>query len=377
MLFILAALVTSWGPARAQTLSNPDISVVGDSRLNVLKGETADALGEKEVDFEFREIEFNFNAYLNPYMRADVFVGIHGDGGGVEVEQGSITVLRGLPLSTQLTFGKYLVDMGKINTQHPHQWSWLEFPLMHRTMLGEEGARVVGANVSTLQAVGETAVTLSLNAFSGDSFGHLHAHGDEGHEALAEEHAEGGEDEAPSEIMYSTRLSAFRSLTDYLSSEMGAWGFYGEVDAAEGLEQTIFGADWKLRWRPDSYRAFVWVAEAMVSSKDVLHEGHAEGEGEEEHVVETVDAIGAFTAVDYQFRRRYDAGAFFDWTQDAEVEDAETTAFGAFFGFMPAEETARFSVVYRWENSDLYEYDNQSVTFQIVWSLGPHNPHTF
>lgn len=371
MLLTFATLVLPWRPVLAQTLSNPDISVVGDSRLNVLKGETADAMGAKEVDFEFREIEFNFNAYLNPFMRADVFLGVHGDGGEVEIEQGSITVLRGLPLSLQFTFGKYLLDLGKINTQHPHQWGWLEFPLMHRTMIGGEGARVVGANLSTLQAIGETAVTLSLNAFSGDALGHTHDPGDE--------HAEDGQTEEapPAEIMYSGRLSAFRSFTDFLAAEAGASAFYGEIDPADGLEQTIFAADGKLRWRPDSYRAFVWVAEVMASEKDVIHGAHVDGESEEDHEVETVNAIGAFTAIDYQFRRRYDAGAFFDWTQDAEAEDAETTAFGVFFGFMPAEETARFSVVYRWEDSDLYQYDNQSVTFQIVWSLGPHNPHTY
>lgn len=366
----LLLLLTATAPAQAQTLVNPDISVVGDFRTEVLKGETAEALDRNEVEFVFEEIEFNINAYLNPYMRADVFVGIHGTEGPVAVEEGSITVLRGLPLSMQLKAGKYLLDLGKINTQHPHQWSWLKFPLMHRTMLGPEGARVVGANVSTLQAAGETAVTLSLNAFSGESWGH--AHEDDHGDAVDDAHDHG---DVPAEIMYSGRLSAFRSLTDFLSAELGASAFRGEFDPVEDLVQTIAALDWKLRWRPDSYRAFVWVAETMVSRRDVVREHGAETDGA--HDVETVDAVGAFTSMEYQFRRRYDAGAFFDWTQDAEIDDAETTAAGAFFGFMPAEETARFSVVYRWEDSDLYEYDNHSVTFQILWALGPHKPHTY
>jgi hypothetical protein len=44
---------------------------------------------------------------------------------------------------------------------------------------------------------------------------------------------------------------------------------------------------------------------------------------------------------------------------------------------MPAEETARFSLVYRRETSDLYDFTNNSVVFQIVWALGPHKPHPF
>lgn len=363
---VAAAAVTGGAiPVSSQTLSNPDISVIGDSRLNVRPTETADAAGTKEVEFKFEEVEFNFNAYLNPYMRADVYLGMHGTEGPVALEQGSITVLRGLPLSMQFGFGKYLLDIGKLNTQHPHQWGWLEVPLMLRTMLGEEGARVVGANVSSLQAVGETAVTISLNAFSAESFAGAHEHS---HDTDADTAA--AEASTPMGIMYSGRLSAFRSLTDYLSAELGVSGLWGEIDPVEKLDQTVAAVDWKLRWRPDSYRAFVWVAEGMYSDKDLepVSEGAA---------VTSNQAVGAFSSVDYQFRKRYDVGTFVDWTQDADIDGAETTAVGGFAGFMPAEETARFSVVYRWETSDLTEVDNQTVTFQVLWSLGPHKPHSY
>jgi hypothetical protein len=92
-----AAMLAAAVPAHAQTLSNPDVSVVGDSRLEILDSESADALNRSRVDFVFEEIEFNFHAYLNPYMRADVYVGFHGDEGPAAVEEGAITVLRGLP----------------------------------------------------------------------------------------------------------------------------------------------------------------------------------------------------------------------------------------------------------------------------------------
>ena len=61
----------------------------------------------------------------------------------------------------------------------------------------------------------------------------------------------------------------------------------------------------------------------------------------------------------------------------ASLPDAETTAYGAFFAFLPVEETARIGLVYRHETSDLTDFDDDSVTLQFLWSLGPHKVHTF
>jgi len=337
-------------------------------RINFRTGETADSLGVNEIQMEFREIEFNFNAYLNPYMRADAFIGIHGTHGEVEVEEASITVLRGLPLDLQLKTGKYLLDFGRINTQHPHQWGWIEWPLVHRAMLGEEGLWPVGLQLSSLQPLGETAVRLSVNAFMGDAFAHEHHH-----DESADEH----NDTAPAEIMGSARLSLFRSFTDAWSAELGGSYLAGRYDPAEDLHVGLAGVDWKLKWRPDSYRAFIWTFEAIRSDRDVLPEHEEADTSENEPHIQKTEAFGAFSAVEVRFRRVWDVGGHFDYTQDPQIDGAETTALGAWFGYMPAEETARFSVIYRHETSDLRQFDNDGVVFQIVWALGPHRPHPF
>ncbi len=367
---VLGSVVAFHVPSiHAQTLVNPDVSAVGDMRINFRTGETAEGLGVKEIEFEFHELELDFNGYLNPYMRADAFVGIHGTHGEVEVEEASITVLRGLPLGLQLKAGKYLLDFGRINTQHPHQWGWIEWPLMHRTMLSEEGLWPVGAQLSTLRPLGETAVRLSVNAFMSDAFAHEHHH-----EAADEEEQD---ETAPAEIMGSARLSFFRSFTDAWSAELGASYLAGRYDPADDLDVGLTGIDWKLKWRPDTYRAFIWTIEAMRSDREVIHAHEAPDTSDHEHQAETIEAFGAFSAAELHFRRVWDVGAYFDYTQDANVDDVETTAFGTWFGYMPAEETARFSLVYRRETSDNYEFDVNSVILQIVWALGPHKPHAF
>jgi hypothetical protein len=360
------------GSAVAQTLVNPDISAVGDMRTYFRTKENADSLGVNHVDFVFHELELNFVGYLNPYMRADAYIGIHGTGGvEVHVEEASITVLRGLPWRMQFKTGKYLLDFGRINQQHPHQWPWVKWPLEHRSMLGPEGLWPVGAQLSTMQPIGDTAVNLSVNAFMSNYFGAGDDHG------LGGEHQhenETEEDEAPPAIMWSGRLSFFRSLTYNWQFDLGFSGLAGTYDRAHDLDVEMAAVDWKLRWRPDSYKSVTWIVESMYSDRNVLHEfvQEADTSGDHAMAVEKVTARGLFSALELQFRRVWIAGAYVDYSQNAHVQDAEASGAGGWIGYLPAEETARFTLVYRHESGDLYSFDNNEVVFQIVWALGPH-----
>jgi hypothetical protein len=355
VLFIL----TSVGSATGQTLSNPDISLIGDFRAIWRSSEAAEFLGTGEFSFVPEEIELAFNGYLNPYMRADAFIGFHIAEEAIDVEEFNLTVLRGLPLGLQFNVGRYLLDFGKINTQHTHQWAWLDEPLMIRTMLGDEGLRTDGARLTALVPVDENALGLSVSGFSSSAFAH-HEHGE------AEE-----EEEAAPEIMGSGRISFFSQLSDVWSAEIAGSYLTGTYDPAEQLSTHMGGIDGKVRWRPDSYRSFVWIFEAMTGDREVAEEDSVS------LTVFNVKATGAFTSAQLQMRKRWDVGGFYDWSEDAAIEGMEATALGAWFGFNVVEETARISLVYRHETSDLTVYDDDSVTVQFLWSLGPHKAHIF
>lgn len=358
---LVALSATGADRAWSQARVNPDISAITDMRY-VVRDDVAKSLaGSRSTSFEFEELELNYSAYLNPYSRADVFIST-GLEGPVEIEEAYATVLRGLPV--QARFGKYKLDMGKVNTQHPHQWGWLDTPLMLKSFFGHEGASAPAVNVSRLQPVGDTALTLSANAFQAGFF--QHGHGDEA-DAGADSTSESAD--APPEIGYSGRLSAFRSLTDFLHVEAGASYMFATYDPAHNLDAKVGCVDFKLKWRPDTYRSVTFVAEAMRSDREV--------EDETTEVVSNVIAYGAFSAGEVRFRKRFDVGGFIDWAQDALVDGVETTAGGGYFGFMPVEETLRFSAVYRHETSDLYDGSDNTVTVQVLWAVGPHKPHQF
>jgi len=150
--------------------------------------------------------------------------------------------------------------------------------------------------------------------------------------------------------------------------EAGLSGLYGEFDPTRNRTTRMANTDLKVRWRPDAYRALVWVSEATYSDRDVAATSSMSGR---------VTAVGAFSALEVQFRRRFDAGGFVDYSQNAENDALENTDWGLFAGFMPAEETARFSLVYRNETSTAQRSSNHTLTLQFLWAIGPHKPHTY
>lgn len=368
---ITAATLTSvLAPvASAQTLVNPEISAIGDVRLVGRSDAAAQALGTQSAQFEFAELELNLNAHLNPYMRADATIAFPDLEGTVEVEEANMTVLRGLPLSLQFNAGKYFLDFGRLNTQHPHQWPWMETPLILQSFLGPEGARVLGARASTLQSLGETAITLSASAFMGDAVtGGLSVTGRHEH------HKSDTGDNEPSEVMGSARLSGFHTFEKHTSVEVGASFVWGRVDPVHALDLAVFGFDAKARYRPSAYTSVTWVIEAMFGERDVVTEPE-DSVGVD--LSSRVEAMGVFSALQIQFRKRWDTGAYYDFSEDALTDGVSTRASGVWFAFQPAEESARFSIVYRYETSDLYSYTDNSLTLQFLWGMGPHRPHVF
>jgi len=332
----------------AQAPVNPDISFIGDMRLFGYRNALSDEYYNK-LKLNFEELEIAGSGYLNPYSRADVTLGIGGTGGEIDIEEAFATLVRGLPLNLQVKAGQYLVDFGMLNTQHPHQWSWIQRPLMHQWFFGEEGLKDIGIDVTTLIPVGNNALTISANLLQGDFL--------LGEDAGDIDHNMGG----------SGRISLFSSVGATSSLEIGVSGLYGQSEPDSNRWATMGDFDFKYKWRPDVYHSLVIVGESMVGSRKI---DGVNGE-------ETNSSFGAFSAVDYQFRRRYNAGAFVDYSQMPDDNSLYQIGYGAFAGFSLAEETYRISLMLRQDDGKDFEKPFQTVILQLLWSLGPHKPHQF
>jgi hypothetical protein len=353
ILLVLWPVLSVFIPLRqgfAQTTVNPDISFIGDMRLIGLH-DAPPAVGENKMLFDFHELEITAGSHLNPYARADVTLGI--TQGGIDIEEAYATLLRGLPLNLQIKAGQYRVDFGKLNTQHTHQWPWVERPLMFKRFFGEEGLDAAGVNISSLVSLGSSALTLSGNVFSGGSYW-----GD----------SKGG---TLDNLAESARISVFAPLTNHANLELGISGLTTREGTAPGGRTTMGDFDLKYKWRPDMYHSIVFIAEALIGSR--LAAGGSAALEEPARIT----ATGVFAALDVQFRRQYNAGAFIDYCQDPAPEKSHQTGIGVFAGFSLVEETYRIGLLLRQDQGPAFPRPYQTVCLQLLWSLGPHKPHQF
>jgi hypothetical protein len=340
---ILSVLISS-ELAFSQTAINPAISFIGDMRFSGFR-HAPPAVGENKMIFDFHELEITAGAALNPYARADVTLGI--SLGAIDIEEAYATLLRGLPLNLQLKAGQYRVDFGKLNTQHPHQWSWVERPLMFKRFFGEEGLDAAGLNISNLTGLGRCALTLSGNVFTGGSYW--------------------GDSQGPDihNLAESARVSIFAPMTEHANLEFGFSGLTTRLGDSTGGRTTMGNLDIKYKWRPDMYRSVVFVAEGMIGSR--LAAGGAA----------RTTASGFFASLDVQFRRQYNAGVLVDYCRDPEPGFGRQTGIGVFAGFSLVEETYRLGLLLRQDRGPALPRPYQTVIVQLLWSLGPHKPHQF
>jgi hypothetical protein len=316
---------------------NPDIAVIG----NFLG-----AIGNNEINpaplFDMNEAEATFQAVVDPYARADFFLAFSPE--GVEIEEGFVT-LTSLPGGLLAKVGKMKEQVGKVNTLHPHALSWTDRPLALGNLLGgEEGLSDAGVSVSKLLPNRWLFLEATGELFSGNS-------------GIFQSHQR-------SDLSWVGRLRGYRDLTEATNLDVGASFAWGKNDLGSDFSTEVVAVDATFRYRPLQralYRRFLGRTELFWSRRD-------QEQG-------TMPAFGMYVSGDYQFARRWFAGARYDWSERAT--DASLTDKGASvtLTFWPSE----FSQVrgqYRRINFAEGVKSNE-LLFQLLFSIGAHGAHVF
>jgi hypothetical protein len=154
------------GRQRALQALNPEISIGGDF-LSLWDETHHDGSG-----FLLREVEFAFQATLDPFSRAKIIASHHEHGGGMEpfpaadgsqeehVHEPAVAVEEAyaqwvdLPGGFALTVGRFRQRLGTYNRWHRHALPWSGLPLPYTVFLGDEGLSQTGASLYWLAPVG-------------------------------------------------------------------------------------------------------------------------------------------------------------------------------------------------------------------------------
>jgi hypothetical protein len=350
------------GASVGSKVFNPDMAVIGDF---------LGAAGRNKVNpspaLEMHESEASFQAIVDPYARADFFVSFGEE--GVELEEGYLT-LTTLPGGLLTKVGKMRSAFGKVNTLHNHVLPWTDRPLVTQNLVGgEDGISDAGISVQRLVPNPWLFLEATGQVFRGDS----------------------GPDEnpvfrssKPGDLSYVGHLRAYHDLTESANIDLGASYARGHnglrfVEGSSGNDITqLFGIDATFRWRPlqrSIYRSFNGRAEWIMRRQDGADITIASTPPTEIRAVGLQKPTGYYVSGEYQFARRWFAGARFDRSGRAFEEDAHDTGGSFIVTYWPSE----FSQVrgqYRRTNYSGGPSADEFL-FQFQFSIGAHGAHPF
>ncbi|MFV8835347.1 zinc-regulated TonB-dependent outer membrane receptor [Aquisalimonas sp. APHAB1-3] len=167
----------------AGTAFNPSISVILDGvYTNTFSGEVDDPGGFEGGHshghghdhggggdgFQLRETEFAFEASVDPYFDAFAMLVVEGTD-TVDLEEAYFTT-SSLPWGLQIKGGRFLSDIGYINNQHPHEWDFVDRPLVSEHLFGHHGIQETGVQLNWLLPT-RTYLKGGVEVLQGDTSG--------------------------------------------------------------------------------------------------------------------------------------------------------------------------------------------------------------
>src|SRR5207237_5618985 len=286
---------------------NPDIAVIGD-----FLGASGRNLVNPNPALEMHESEAAFQAVVDPYARADFFISFGEE--GVNLEEGFLTFTE-LPGGLLTKVGKMRAAFGKVNSLHNHVLPWADRPIVIANLVGgEDGIDDAGFSVARLIPNKWIFLEATGQVFRGDS------------NDLFKSSKRG-------DLSYLGHLRGYQDITDNTNIDLGlsfsrghnASGLVDDIDVGR-FRTTLYGADATLRWRPlqrSIYHSFVGRSEVVWSRR-------AQPNGMQR-------ALGYYVSGDYQFGRRWFAGARYDWSKHADNASLRDKGGSAVLTYWPSE----------------------------------------
>jgi hypothetical protein len=316
---------------------NPDIAVIGDF---------LGAAGRNAVDaspaLEMHEAEIAFQAIVDPFARADFFFAASPE--GLEIEEGFIT-FTSLPGGLLAKVGKMRGAFGKINTIHNHVLPWTDRPLVTRNLVGgEEGISDAGISVSKLLLNPWVFLEATGEVYRGQS-------------DVFASHKRG-------DLTYVGRLRGYRDVSEASNLDLGTSFAYGHNEQGPDFTTRLFGVDATFRYRP--LRRAIY--RRVLARSELVWSRNEQSTGQ-------TTSFGMYIGGDYQFARRWFAGARYDYSERAFDPTTKDKGGSLLLTFWPSE----FSQVRGQYRRTRYAEGSTAneLLFQFLFSIGAHGAHVF
>ncbi len=338
--------------------------------------------------FSLRNAEMVFDGAVDPYFKGFANIVLKLDQNNetsIELEEAYL-LSTALPANLQVKGGQFFANFGRQNPQHPHQWAFVDEPLILTRTFGPDGLRNIGAQLSWLAPTAfYTEASLGvLNGQGGTAFsfrnpgepdvnGILRVHGRQ----TVDLHLRG-----PGDLLYVPRLSSSFDLTDQQTLVLGVSGAFGPNETGTDTRTEIYGVDLYWKWKAANAQAgfpFVsWQTEALYQRFDAA----ADPLAPVPLPAETLKDWGFYSQVLWGFKQRWVAGLRGEYVNGNEgaydphdVFRGERTRISPDLTFYPSE-FSKLRLQYNYDKGEFFGTAH-SVWMQVEFLLGSHGAHKF
>lgn len=357
-----AAQAGDVGQAPAATrITTPDIAAI----LNVALAWFSDEDNAMQTGghdprtngFTLQQLELSLGASVDPYFRLDanlVFSQF-----GVEVEEAYATTLS-LPARLQVRAGQFLTRFGRHNPTHPHSWAFIDQPIVIGKMLGSEGNRGLGAELSWLAP---TPWFVEVSGAVTDPQGECCARSFLGADSIGLQ--------SPLDVQATGHLKQYFPFGPDWSLQWGLSAATGPNASGNGNRTLLAGTDLYLRWRPTSGtsgRAVSLQVESIFRSRQVPRD--------------VLQDIGGYSQLVWDLNRRFALGARHDVVSGVRNDTLDPEWSGtrcrmtALATFRPSHFSAiRLQAARAHDRADNTTSWSGMVSLEVV--AGAHGAHTY
>jgi len=336
--------------------------------------------------FNARNIELAFDGAVDPYFEgfANIVFKLDNDNGTeVEVEEAFMQTTN-LPFGLQLKGGQFFAAFGRINPTHPHTWDFADDPLVNGRLLGPDGLRGVGAQISwTLPTPWYSQLILASQNGRGSTGFSFRNPGDNG--IFFDRETTDREVRGLQDFVWIPRWENSVDLSPTQVVLAGVSGAFGSNETGANARTQIYGADvfykWKSSHAEGGFPFVKWQTEVMYRRFEA-----GRGVDESFPVAETFHDWGLYSQVLWGFRKGWVAGLRGDYLhmQDSRFTDdpdrQSRWRISANLSWYPTEfSKLRLQYNHDFLESNFFLADRQvdSVFLQFEFILGAHGAHKF
>ena len=313
----------------------PDISVIGQ-----IQGSSSPQNGNQ---FSIPELEFAFQNYLYPGVKADVFVALHPEESSIELEEGYVTftdLINTLwPDSSGLDLGSYIgkkhINFGKTNSLHSEQRSSIDRALVaHYFLGGDESLSSTGVFLTKI---------LPLPFFSQLEIGYSKP--------------TKVEDLDNKVIHFSTSLFNTRLWNSIaIDNQELQIGFSGLIELSQNSHNQVWGID-ITHQLPLNESAYLltqaeWMSAQYTNPLDITQQ-----------LNQTGWSLGSV----YHMNSNTEIGARYDWVQHQTEKDPDETQWNI-YGTKQLTETTKLKAQYAINN-----ISQNTASLVFIFGMGPHS----